>query len=375
MDTQRRLDDILGRDIGLQWFEAIALVQSVCEQVLAHRPSDAFPSAADVVVSADGSIAVLGYGVGPAVTAAGYLLAGIVGDDVPVRLRLAIAEANASQSAYPHLAAFSEALSYFERPGRRELVASIYAKAAAAPSRSVALPQQAPAREADRATQKQQLASPRRRLPVAWLLLGAAVVAASVWVIPNHRQLPGALSGLVADARQEESPAPVNTIQVAATQARRAPKQIKGRTREETATPAPAMIPLESGPNPRNSAPILVFQRVEILASVLGDVVAASGSEMRPRVYSRDDGFVSPPRAVRPQLPSEPPFDSAIDPPTELELVIGATGVVETAKLRSPPRNITEFMLVSAAKAWVFQPAELDGRPVKYRHRVRLILP
>ncbi len=105
MDTQRRLDDILGRDIGLEWFEAVALVQAVCAQLLTVGPADVFPSAADVAVGADGSIAVLGSGgARPAVAAAGELLAGIVGDDVPVRLRLAISEANAAESPYRHLA-------------------------------------------------------------------------------------------------------------------------------------------------------------------------------------------------------------------------------------------------------------------------------
>ena len=100
-----------------------------------------------------------------------------------------------------------------------------------------------------------------------------------------------------------------------------------------------------------------------------------SVGDTRGLVYSRADGRGSPPRPVRPQLPAEPPFDPAVAPPTELELVIGATGLVESAKLQTPPRNVNEFMLVSAAKAWIFQPAELDGRPVAYRHRVRLIMP
>ena len=135
MQTQRRLDDILDRDIGIQWFEGVALVQAVCEQVLAHGRADAFPSAADIAVEPDGSVAVLRHSAGLPVVAAGHLLAGMAGDDVPVRLRLAINEATAAESPYRHLAAFSEALAYFERPGRRELIAAVYARAAAAPSR------------------------------------------------------------------------------------------------------------------------------------------------------------------------------------------------------------------------------------------------
>ena len=107
-----RLDDILDRDISIQWFEGTALVQAVCEQVPTHGRADAFPSAADIAIEADGSIAVLGYSAGLPVVAAGHLLAGMAGDDVPVRLRLAINEATAAESPYKHLAAFSEALGY-----------------------------------------------------------------------------------------------------------------------------------------------------------------------------------------------------------------------------------------------------------------------
>jgi hypothetical protein len=32
-------------------------------------------------------------------------------------------------------------------------------------------------------------------------------------------------------------------------------------------------------------------------------------------------------------------------------------------------------MLVSAAKAWIFEPATIEGLPVRYRHRVRISLP
>ena len=124
-----------------------------------------------------------------------------------------------------------------------------------------------------------------------------------------------------------------------------------------------------------NARTEVFYDTVEALASAPTGTADESGSDKGHRVYSRDDGFVSPPRPVRPQLPPEPPFDGTTASPTELELVIAPSGLVESAKLRSVPRNIMEFMLVSAAKAWIFQPAQLDGQPVRYRHRVRLILP
>jgi hypothetical protein len=380
METQRRLDDILDRDTGIQWFEGVALVQGVCEQVLAHGRGDAFPSAADIAVEADGSIAVLGHSAGLPVVAAGHLLAGMVGDDAPVRLRLAINEATAAESPYRHLAAFSEALAYFERPGRRDLIAAVYARAAAAPARSVARPRQSLAPEVPKG-QEQQASPRRRRGALALALLGAgAVVAAGIWVVPDHPQISAeisaALSALVADVPPEQSRGPAEATRVPSAQPHRPAKKVKVRTREERVTPNPANTFAASlSRDKRDALPIMVFDEVLVVTASEPEEATDVGALDIRHVYSRDDGFVSAPRPVRPQLPPEPPFDPTVAPPTELELVIGATGLVESAKLKTPPRNVNEFMLVSAAKAWIFQPAELDGRPVAYRHRVRLILP
>jgi hypothetical protein len=379
MQTQRRLDDIRGRDIVIQWFEAIALVQAVCEQVVTHGRADAFPSAADIAVGADGSIAVLGYTVGPPVALAGHLIAGLVGDDVPVRLRLAINEATAPESPYRHVAAFSEALAYFERPERRGLIAAVHARAAAAPPRSVAHTIQAPAPPMPEGEKHQTSPTRRRFALVPAVLVAGAVVAAAMWLASNHRQVSVAVTALVADAQAEQSLEPTEATRAPGARSLRPAKEVNVRARAETAPPNPNAPTIHSDLpllDTRRVPQIMVFHDlVEVLASEPGEAADVGVRDIRQRVYSRADGLVSPPRPVRPQLPPEPPFDPAVAPPTELELVIGATGLVESAKLQTPPRNITEFMLVSAAKAWIFQPAEIDGRPVAYRHRVRLILP
>jgi len=92
-------------------------------------------------------------------------------------------------------------------------------------------------------------------------------------------------------------------------------------------------------------------------------------------VYSRANREVAPPVAIRPHLPSEPPADYVSEHLMVLDLVVTSKGDVESVRLLTAPKTINDFMIVSAAKAWLFAPAKLNGRPVKYKHRIRFIVP
>ena len=92
-------------------------------------------------------------------------------------------------------------------------------------------------------------------------------------------------------------------------------------------------------------------------------------------VYSRVNGDVQPPVAIRPHLPSEPPSHIPVEHLMVLDLVVTNQGLVESVRLLTDPRTVNDFMMVSAAKAWIFAPATLDGLPVKYRHRIRFAVP
>ena len=113
-------------------------------------------------------------------------------------------------------------------------------------------------------------------------------------------------------------------------------------------------------------------ETVEITASVGGG--EGESDDYGGRIYSRADPGVVPPRSIYPKLPSDPPPGSEAYNRTVLELLVGTNGLVEHAKLRSVPRDIHEFMLVSAAKSWMFEPAMVGGQPVRYRHRVLISL-
>jgi len=147
------------------------------------------------------------------------------------------------------------------------------------------------------------------------------------------------------------------------------------------ASVVPAPVPPASQPaSPTVSAidpnlsPILPF----IVPEVVNDrrmrippVIDSTGELL----YSRVNAEVRPPTAIRPHLPSEPPANYPLDHLMVLELVITGKGDVESVRLLTAPKTVNDFMIVSAAKAWLFSPARLNGRPVKYRHRIRFVVP
>jgi TonB family protein len=73
-------------------------------------------------------------------------------------------------------------------------------------------------------------------------------------------------------------------------------------------------------------------------------------------------------------LPSQPPAGLAADEVGILELMVTETGRVAHVRLLSTSNRYQERMLVSAAKSWRFQPATKDGRPVRFRTRVRITI-
>jgi hypothetical protein len=92
-----------------------------------------------------------------------------------------------------------------------------------------------------------------------------------------------------------------------------------------------------------------------------------------PIIYTQDDKNVVPPVTVRqelPQFPGRVTFDRA----GILDVVIDATGAVESATILESVEPLYNRLLVAAAKNWMYRPARLDGTPVKYRKRIQVSL-
>ena len=106
---QIRLDDLLARDVSVQWFEGVALVQALCRQLSARSGADGvFPGPSQITLASDGTVTIGGAAATRAVPAAGHLLARMLSDDAPVRLRLLVTQATAEDATSGSLHEFSE---------------------------------------------------------------------------------------------------------------------------------------------------------------------------------------------------------------------------------------------------------------------------
>ena len=133
------LSDILGRDVSLEWHEAVALVRGVVERLL-EKSSQAIavPELDQIEISSAGQVSVSGgTNAGEPVRRLGQLLQAMLGySESPVQLRLVVVQATAPAPAFGSIREYDEAVGYFERPGRDAVLQALYARAAAAPVRS-----------------------------------------------------------------------------------------------------------------------------------------------------------------------------------------------------------------------------------------------
>jgi hypothetical protein len=424
MQDHIRLDDLLSRNVGVQWFEGVALVQSICLELVAVGASgEDFPAVSQTYLTGDGHVPFArGSGGGGAVLKAANLLASMLSDDAPVRLRLVVTQATGSDSGFANLAEFSEALAYFARPDSRQILRQLYERAAvASPRQQAAVPsvEKAPAIQAETVPAAATGRSHRAAVVAAAVAL---VACATVWLVAFGsggvpvgavaalKSVTAALSGDASvdpqpEAPKEDSPkgrtgrrtdsvakgtsqrADTDSHSSASPTAHANPVGLVGRREsrsDDVAVGPVAFVPrsfvtlgLSREPEIVRFTPsgVPIFRDPEPLI-----VIASSNRDDRAdgssgHIYTREDWDVKPPRSVYPKLPADSERGLQTKGRTVLELIVATNGLVERVALRSAPQDIHEFMLVSAAKAWQFEPATLGGQPVRFRHLVALTPP
>ena len=396
--TRKRvtLADVIAAKTPLGWFEAVAIVQELCEAVLARGPADDLrvPELKHIALTSEGAVMLLADGPSghSPVQRTGLVLLALTPEaELPMQLRLLVLEEVSPRPRLKSLNDLHRELEFFERPDRQSIVREVHDRVhhrstAAAVERVVPPPLLEP--------------PPPRRHHHWWrrrsvragsaIVLAVLTAAVAFWAWPRpEAQWLRTNVGRFYQASLETGRKAVAAVQ---NEAEAAKWKLGIRPRE----PEPPVLVLADA-EPRRTAEfgqnitmergvpppeIQPFQLAKTpLAGGAPDPIAAepvSPTETRGAapdqgaVFSSADSGVVPPELIGIRLPTRPPPGVESQELPEYELVVSAAGLVESVKLVSTSPGIHAGMELSAIKAWRFEPATRDGQPVRYRLRVRV---
>lgn len=105
-------------------------------------------------------------------------------------------------------------------------------------------------------------------------------------------------------------------------------------------------------------------------AVVLAAPVASASA---PKTYTSDDTDVAPPVVIRQTIP---PYTRPVAQrkTAVVELLVNEHGTVDSATMASQLDPTYDRAVIAAAKNWTYEPAKMDGKPVKYQKRVQITL-
>lgn len=409
---------LITRELSYDWHDAVAIVAQLIAQA---RAGGALPSTlpefrllsleeggAVTAVSPEPSM--------PAMPGAAQLLQQLLsGRDQPPPLRLYAMQAATSEPT-PTIEAFAEELAKYERPGRMTRLATLYNQAfdaigstalleaardraerpltvktagstatAAAAATAAQAAKKKPA--AKKAGQDQDNTAFNAALVV---ILVAVVVGGGAWyylqlpappapapVVEATPPAPAAPAPPRRAARSttagvEEAPAGSAGLPAAGTVA--AERQLAAAremlARQEYASASTAlervldMLRADRSPQ---------AEEIRRAASGLIDISKAAGGEQllgaADRVYRSGDPGVTDPVPFS-YLPPKPDPGTPPEQLQVLEVLINADGNVDSAKFVMNRPSFRNSWWTAAAKAWRFEPATKDGRPVRYVMRI-----
>jgi tetratricopeptide (TPR) repeat protein len=102
-------------------------------------------------------------------------------------------------------------------------------------------------------------------------------------------------------------------------------------------------------------------------------VAAAPPPPVVRAIYTGTEGGVTAPGILRQVLPSFP-RDLISRRDGVLEIVINEAGTVESAVMRTPINPRYDQMVLGTAKTWKYEPATVNGKPVKYRKLISITM-
>lgn len=399
---------LVASKVPVEWFEGVAIVQELCTAVTARGPlrDQRVPELTEIAITPDGEVRLLGEGPDAQwlVHRVGAVLLALVPEAVlPVQLRLLVLEEVSPAPRFSSIRELSTELEYFERPNRRQIVRGVFDRYMAAmtsgpAATAVPLPllePPAPIRPASRRKKS-------RRIWVGAALGAAALLAAAAvwawdrpegrWMREGARQARTATVDAARWAREEagRGVAAVKRTVGTGTQAPQAPgpgvtfvDPSGGSTPRKPAQPEP--IPAQpvrgvaQAGAPADAAPVGLSTHTgsgiwEAIGWVPGTVPPSSApSGEESVIFTAADTRVVPAGLLQPRVPRNERAGGDPAALPEVELVISATGEVESVRLVSQGAGARSAMMLSAIKNWRFQPATLNDEPVRFRMRMRLI--
>ena len=433
MTSVLTLSDLLTRTVMVEAHEAVAIVLEVADRILARdAAADGAPDLRQVQVSSAGRVTITGTVHGEPVRRLGQLLQALLAQSSPpVQLRLVISQATAPEPAYESIRDYTDALAYFARPDRAASILGLYARALESseldqPGPALTLDAIAPLPHADGSSRAATGQAPdkvrprsRRRL----ILIGAVAGLVVAGLVASqfgrsgrllHRQQQ--VSSAVVSASDAIGTALVSGVSavtertglgriVPAREATVAPTHVELPTARSSRTarklrrvvraPVFRVFDLEFRPalsDGQDALPASSSDTVEGVSAANRHLHSAVGVDPATgpqhwtaadltcvnlpdgTIYSSGSGGVAPPVGVRPQLPRELPSGIDMDTLARIDLVIAEDGTVQSVQLLGKRSTVRESMMLSAAKAWEFKPALKEGRPVKYRKTVWMVV-
>jgi hypothetical protein len=404
------LASLLTANFSVDWYEAVAVVREIADRLVNTSNDRAVPELRQIRLSSEGRVEFIG--VTPTdepVRRMGQLLQAVLAhSDAPVQLRLFITQATAPTPAYESIRDYSNALAFFERPDRSTVLQQLAARIekAALPTdheSSLTLDAIAPLPEHEVASAKEsQSKKPEASPAFSWraamtVVLIGGIAAGGAWfgwthgLAPRNRtdvsEIADRASAAVGEAVLSGVSAVSDTLglgRIVPAKDATAPLASQVPPAPPPRTPAPRQVE-----EPAFSKPLLPLLAFD-LDPVPGPAQASSAlpPEGRPNdltiaepppddrtIYSLDSPGIRPPVAPRPQIARELPASVSRDQLGRVEIVISKDGSVESAKLLTAPRNVSDGLFLSVAKAWRFEPALKNDVPVRFRKTIWIASP
>lgn len=90
------------------------------------------------------------------------------------------------------------------------------------------------------------------------------------------------------------------------------------------------------------------------------------------RVFDATDSTVTPPVTIRQEMPHWIKAGVALPGPGAVEITVSKSGAVERATIVQRMVSSYDRQVLDATKNWRYQPAQLDGRPVRFKKQIRI---